>query len=615
MITTNQNNYVDPVTRQLIRGSLRSARLECELLVERTAMSAFIREKKDYQVNFLDRNGHELFGDAMGSDMVGCVWDFYPADKMAPGDLYWYNDPYMSKGSVTHTPDMTFLAPVFFENEPVAYCHSFAHFWDLGGSRPGSIGPANTEIFHDGTLVPPIKIVDQGKLNDEAYRVILRNSRYPDLLEGDTRALMAAASRAQERLLEMFTRFGKETTLAALDADQADTAKMVREKSREIIPQGSFSVRDFMDHAGVSDQWYSYHVELTRKGDEITLDATASDDQADGSINFLASDGALAAYFGQYFHQYDTSLLSNHGLVAAIDDVQLRQGSILQPDWPAALGCRAHTFTKLKSSVRALLAKATNGDVMAGSAVYVIAYWRMKESDTNNWLLCTDGIAVGHGARPFADGLDAIYSRHNENYPGEFMEMEYPLRMERYAIAIDSGGPGKLRGGCGIIRDVRILADEGTFGLRVENNVFPTWGVNGGMGGGTSRVVLNPDTPQEQEIKPFSDDNFWKKGDLVRVYTAGGGGWGDPSDREPDQVLTDVLDGFVSIHAANESYGVVIDPAKLVIDLPATDTRRRALRASRGSTKLFHRFEYFDTAEEELEWVEKNLPRQRIIST
>ena len=599
---------VDPVTRQLVRGSLRAARLECELLIERTAMSAFIREKKDYQVNFLDRNGHELYGDTMGSDMVQCVWDTYPAETMAPGDLYWYNDPYLSKGSVTHTPDMTFLAPVFFEGEVVAYCHSFAHFWDLGGSRPGSIGPANTEIFHDGTLVPPIKIVDQGKLNDEAYRIILRNSRYPDLLEGDTRALMAAANRAQERLLEMFARFGKETTLASLDADQADTAKMVREKSLEIIPQGSFSVRDYMDHAGVSDRWYSYHVKLSRDENRITLDATESDDQADGSINFLASDGALSAYFGQYFHQYDTSLLPNHGLLAAIDEVQLRQGSILQPDWPAALGCRAHTFTKLKSSVRALLAEATGGKVMAGSAVYVIAYWRMKGSG-GDWLLCTDGIAVGHGARPFADGLDAIYSRHNENYPGEFMEMEYPLRMERYAIAQDSGGPGKYRGGCGIIRDVRILADEGTFGLRVENNIFPTWGVAGGMGGGTSRVAMNPGTPQEKEIRAFSDDNIWKKGDLVRVHTAGGGGWGAPLERETDQVLNDVLDGFVSVDAAQNSYGVVIDPETMVVDQRATTAKREELQKSRGPTKLFHRFNYFDTAEEELEWVEKNIPR------
>ena len=203
---------------------------------------------------------------------------------------------------------------------------------------------------------------------------------------------------------------------------------------------------------------------------------------------------------------------------------------------------------------------------MAGSAVYVIAYWRMKDRETGQWLLCTDGVAVGHGARPFADGLDAIYQRHNENYPGEFMEMEFPLRMERYAIAPDSGGPDKYRGGCGVIRDVHILADEGTFGLRVENNIFPTWGMAGGMGGGTSRIVMNPDTEHEKEIRAFSDDNLW-------------------------------------------SYGVVIDPVTMLVDDKGTQSMRQDLRSSIGPTKLFHRFEYFDTAEEEFEWVQENIPR------
>ena len=600
---------VSPVTRQLIRGSLRAARLECELIIERTAMSAFIREKKDYTVSFLDAGGREIYGDTMGSDILGCVWEYYPVASMRPGDLYWYNDPYLSEGSITHTPDMVFIAPVFFEDEVVAYCHSFAHFWDLGGSRPGSIGPANTEIFHDGTLVPPIKIIDAGKLNEEAYRIILRNSRYPDLLEGDSRALMSAANRAQERLLEMFARFGGKTMRAAIAEDQADTARLVRDKTLELIPEGEYAVRDYMDHAGVSEEWHSFHLKLSRNGDEILLDATDSDDQADGSINFIASDGALKAYFGQYFHQFDTSLLANHGLLAGIDRVQLRPGSILRPEWPAALGCRAHTFTKLKSAVRAVLAQATDGEVMAAAAVYVIAYWRMKEGDTGNWLLCTDGIAVGHGARPFGDGLDAIYQRHNENYPGEFMEMEYPLRLERYAIATDSGGPGKHRGGCGIIRDVRLLADEGTFGLRVENNRFPAWGVAGGMGGGMSRVILNPGTPQEREIRAFSDDNHWKRGDLVRIYTAGGGGWGDPLEREPERVLDDVKDGFVSVQSALDNYGVVMDPAGTAVDAAGTEARRRDIRRARGGTKLFHRFNYFDTESEELEWVNRNIPR------
>ncbi len=608
-MTDHLSAPVDPVTRQLIRGGLRAARLECELIIERTAMSAFIREKKDYTVSFLDRHGQEIYGDTMGSDILGCVWQCYPVESMRPDDLYWYNDPYLSQGSITHTPDMVFIAPVFHDGEVVAYCHSFAHFWDLGGSRPGSIGPANTEIFHDGTLVPPIKIIDAGRLNDEAYRIILRNSRYPDLLEGDSRALMAAASRAQERLLEMFHRFGKDTMLAAIEQDQADTARLVRDKTLQLIPEGEYTVRDYMDHAGVGDDWHSFHLKLSRKGDDVTLDATASDDQAHGSINFIASDGALKAYFGQYFHQFDPSLLANHGLLAGIDAVNLRPGSILRPEWPAALGCRAHTFTKLKSAVRAVVAQATDGEVMAAAAVYVIAYWRMKDDANGDWLLCTDGIAVGHGARPSGDGLDAIYQRHNENYPAEFMEMEYPLRLERYAISTDSGGPGKFRGGCGVIRDVRLLADAGTFGLRVENHIFPAWGVAGGLGGGLSRVVLNPDTPNEREIRPFSDDNHWQRGDLVRIYTAGGGGWGDPLERDPAQVLDDALDGFVSQEAAREHYGVIIDLDAQAVDAAATDAARAALRDSRGRPEMFHRFNYFRTESDEFRWVNQNIPR------
>ena len=607
--TASLGHPVDPITLQLIRGSLKSARLECELIIERTAMSAFIREKKDYTVSFPDSLGREIYGETLGSDILGCVWECYPAETMNPGDVYWYNDPYISRGSISHTPDMVFITPVFFEEELVAYCHSFAHFWDLGGSRPGSIGPANTEIFHDGTLVPPIKIIDQGKLNDEAYRIILRNSRYPDLLEGDSRALMAAAQRAEERVLEIFRRFGKETTLASIRLDQRETAEFVRQKALDMIPAGSYATRDYLDNDGVGTGWHSFHLELIRKGNRITLDATDSDDQAPGSINFMASDGTLSAYFGQHFHQYDPSLTMNEGLLAAVEEVRLRPGSLLQPRWPAALGCRAHTFTKLKNAVRAVVAKACGGDTMAAMAVYVIAYWRMKDPESGEWLLCTDGIAVGHGARPSADGIDAVYSRHNENYPGEFMDMEYPLRMERYAINPDSGGPGKYRGGCGIIRDVRLLAPEGTFGLRVENNRFPAWGVAGGKAGGTSKVLLNPQTDNEIEVRAFSDDNLWYDGDLVRIYTAGGGGWGDPLDRDIELVERDVRGGFVSVEAARSEYGVVIDSESLKLDDRGTRAFRKDLRQAREQPKLFHRFIYFDDEEEERQWIERHMPR------
>ena len=198
---------------------------------------------------------------------------------MRPGDLYWYNDPYLSHGSITHTPDMVFIVAGLLRRggrgiQPLL--RSLLGPWRVS---PRQHRPANTEIFHDGTLVPPIKIIDGGKLNDEAYRIILRNSRYPDLLEGDSRALMSAARRAQERLLEMFDRYGKDTMLAAIDQDQADTARLVREKTLEMIPEGEYAVRDYMDHAGVGDQWHSFHLKLQRQGDTVVLDATGSDDQ------------------------------------------------------------------------------------------------------------------------------------------------------------------------------------------------------------------------------------------------------------------------------------------------------------------------------------------------
>jgi N-methylhydantoinase B len=205
--------------------------------------------------------------------------------------------------------------------------------------------------------------------------------------------------------------------------------------------------------------------------------------------------------------------------------------------------------------------------------------------------------------------LDAIYNKHNQNYPAEFMDMEYPLRVERYALNPDSGGPGKYRGGCGIIRDVRLLATEGTFGLRVECNRFPAWGVAGGMGGGTSRVLLNPGDDKECVIKPFSDDNNWYEGDMVRIYSAGGGGWGDPLDRDPLSVEKDVAGGFVTLEGALRNYGVVIDPITFKVDISGSSAMRSDLRQKRGKTKMFHRFIYFDDELEEREWIERNMPR------
>jgi len=201
----------------------------------------------------------------------------------------------------------------------------------------------------------------------------------------------------------------------------------------------------------------------------------------------------------------------------------------------------------------------------------------------------SDGVAVGYGARPFADGLDAIYYVAQKNYPAEFMEMVFPMRLRQYALHRDSGGPGRFRGGCGVVREIELLADEAVVALRQDNVLFPPAGVNGGHAGRPGRCVVNPGRSDERVLSPMSDGNIIRKGDVMRLHTSGGGGWGDPLDRPLAAVRRDVLGGFVSPESAREDYGVAID-ARGVTDDAAT---ARLREAKRGPVRMFHRNGYF----------------------
>src|SRR3984893_11685077 len=195
-------------------------------------------------------------------------------------------------------------------------------------------------------------------------------------------------------------------------------------------------------------------------------------------------------------------------------------------------------------------------------------------------------------ARPHADGIDAVYYVAQKNYPVEFAEMEFGVRIEGYAIHTDSGGPGLHRGGCGIVRDVRVIGEEAVIGLRMDNIRWPAWGVKGGMGGRPGRVVVNPGAADARELKPISEGNRLKQGDLVRIMTPGGGGWGSPLLRPAEQVRDDVLDGFISAESASRDYGVILSDDHCCLDAAGTAARRAELaRLPRG---LFHRHGYFD---------------------
>lgn len=579
---------VSPITSQLVQGALDAAIHEMEVLIGRTAMSAMIREKKDYFVGLFDARGRivDAHVSFTGPGLIEPVLQAYPLAELQPGDVFWYNDPYFSSGAIQHLGDMCFIAPVFDGGQVVAFSATFGHFRDIGGTRAGSISPGATEIFHEGLRVPPIRIIHAGDLNREVYRLILGNSRFPDDLEGDTRALMASCRLGVARLEELLRRHGRADVLTAFAEGMERTRTTARSLLRSLIPEGEYFFDDFADGDGMSERPYRVAMRLRRTGDEISVDLGDSDEQAQGPINFLVTGGYINLLFGRYLLSLDPTLPLNDGLLQTIDRFSARPGTVTQPRFPAATGLRSHIRQRVSSCMLGVINLATGGQAPANSPVYILYNLRTLNARTGCFDVCSEGVGAGLGARPYADGVSAIYFVAQQNFPVEFLEGEHNLRIERYAIRPDSGGPGRYRGGCGVIRDVRILADGAVLSTRMDNIRYPCWGVAGGRAGRPGGFVLNPSTSAERLLPSIGDDIPLACGDLLRILTVGGGGWGDPYQRTPEQVLADVRDGAVSIGGARDDYGVVVDSETLHLDQQET-ARVRAL--PRAPAEFFDR--------------------------
>ena len=586
----------DPVTLEIVRGAITAAQREMEALIERTAISAFIREKKDFYSALFDGDGVMAVGSMVPvfGDMTGPVFKHFPRETIREGDLFWYNDCYGSQGAVSHSNDQVLLKPVFREGQLCAFVMGWAHFADIGGLRPGSISPATKEIFHEGIIVPPTKLVDAGTLNEAAMAIFHRNSRYPAQSVGDMSALMAAVDLGATRVAEIVDRFGANIIADAFAQLLARTRNLVRTKLSETFDYGTHSFTDRIDSDGHGGGPYALRFSLIRKKtdgeDRFIFDASETDDQAPGPVNFLMNRGVPGMALGLFYLGGDASQVCNAGGPLALDEVILREGSLVQPKWPAPLGMRGLTMMRTISTINGLV-NAGGGGAPASHAAYVIAIMRgtfTTKAGRDQTYLLADGIGVGYGARSFADGIDAVYFVAQENYPVEFLELGYPIRLREYGAVCDSGGAGRYRGGVGIVREYEILADTSVLGIRIDGVENPPWGQGGGMGGGAGRIVVNPGMPNERVLNPLSDGNTVIKGDILRIETGGGGGHGHPFDRPSDAVLTDVLGGYVSVTAATRLYGVVIE------DRGINEDKTARLRTTRPEVKAFHRKEYVD---------------------
>ncbi len=583
---TDGTGTVDPVLLEIIAGSLASIEKEVETAIGRTARSPMIRDAHDYRAGIHDRLLRKLTGRSYSALVHPVVRDF-PAETMRPGDVFFHNDVYSSEGGIGHLPDLCVTVPVFHDSgdgpRVVAFVQAFGHHDDIGGAVPGSMPSRATSVFEEGLMVPPIRLWDQGVPNKAVLTIMTRNSRMPESLAADLDAECAACLMGARRLGELFDRYGAAAVEDCFDAIIAATTATFRREILSKIPTGTWTWEDYAEHDGVEPpKLHTQRITLTRTPDDVpdgpklVLDFSGTGPQAKGPINHCANyaDGNfLAKWLAPILRNLADSpermaeLDVNEGVVDLIEMRFPPPGTLLTPIFPAPTNARTFVILRLLGVLAGVLAKAVGGRMPADQET--IRYTGVYGTDASGEpYLMREVLGGGSGGRYYADGEDTIHVvPDSRNLPAEFSEARFPFLVERLGLAVDSGGPGKFRGGLGYEKEIRMLAD-GYFMSIADRSILSCWGVNGGRAGRSFEVTIDPGGPAERVADALADAEFVPAGTLIRIRTTGGGGWGDPLDRDVDLVVRDVAWGKVSRTAAAADYGVVISGPD---DLPAAD--------------------------------------------
>jgi len=450
-------------------------------------------------------------------------------------------------------------------------------------------------------MVPPVKLYDAGRPNADLIKVMVRNSRLPDSLRGDLDSEVAACRLGAERVTDLFRRYGRAQVEACFDAILERTTETFKRELLVKIPDGTYVWEDYAEHDGVDPpRLHTQRMTLTKTPDKLVIDFAGTSPQAKGPINHAGNyaDGVfLKKWLAPILRNLADSpermaeLDVNEGVVPLIELRFPPPGTLLTPVFPAPTNARTFVILRLLGIFAGAIAKAVDGRMPADQET--IRYTGVHGVDGDGeFYLMREVLGGGSGGRHYADGSDTIHVvPDSKNLPAEFTETRFPLRVERLALAPDSGGAGKRRGGLGYLKEIRVLRD-GYFLSVADRSILGCWGLAGGHAGAPFRVTVDPGGPNERMLPGLVDDEPIAAGTLVRIETTGGGGWGDPLDREPELVGRDVLEGKVSDEAAREIYGVVVravDDATFEIDADATAVRRAQLRAARSPRPFFDR--------------------------
>ena len=554
------SNKVSPIVVEIVRNALNSAAHEMNNSLARSAFSPLIYEMKDCSVGIFDVDG-QMLGQSAGLPIflgnldicIKILNDTVGIESHREGDLYIMNDSYMQG---THVGDFTTVSPIFYQGELVGFTATRAAMLDVGAKVPGACIDS-TDIYQEGIRMPPVKLIDQGVLREDVLNLIALNSRFHAAMKGDIGAQIAASRTGEKRFVEIIERFGLDVVREATREIFRQAEQLDREFVKT-LPDGTYYAEGCLDNDNYD---LEHHVKVCCKvivdGDNMTIDLTGSNKATKGAVNcgFAQTIAAARVAFKELVNPDAPICGGNFRNL----DVIVPPGSIFAAEEPAPCQWYFSSLGLLIDLVIKALAEVVPDKAAGahyGDSMVIFFYGTNPRRDGQFFTSC-EATVGGWGGFQGGDGESALINMVNgdfKNLPVEFVEHTYPLEIQCYKIRQDSEGAGKYRGGCGVIRQYQVETDDCAIGTWFERSVTPAWGLLGGGDAAPPIVVVNPDTPEEKRFLKGADMRL-KKGSIVRLYTGGGGGYGDPKERSREAVERDIENGYISLERARTVYG------------------------------------------------------------
>ncbi len=565
MLQESIKTQVDPITIQVIRNALVSAAEEMRLALVKTAHNPLIYEVQDFAVGLLTTQGERLAEGTSLPLFLACLpatiqngLKKFGADGFRPEDIIIANDPYTTG---THISDTAIYMPIFYRDELQAFSVNMAHWADVGGKSPGGWCPDSTDVYQEGMLFSHHKLYEEGRLNHVLMEHILANTRFPSLVKGDLGAQIAACRTGSNRYVALCDKYGADTVQEAMKVVFDQSEALVRRIIRQ-MPDGEWSTETFLDHDGVEkNRPRKIKVTVRIEGDQMTIDFAGTDETASGPINIPlpGARGAAEIAFKSVTVPHDPSNAGHSRPLKVVSP----EHTLTNPSRPAPCDSYGYAALVIIDLVSEALSHAVPDGCPAGE--YMLFGGWMYRSDPRHGkpFIYIDPVCGGGGALPFDDGADGLIFHGDgdaPNTPIEVAETRYPVRIDRYQFHTEEYGIGKFRGGLGTIRDYRFMTDNVHIQIANEQTVCRPHGLRGGQEGGINRLWVRPETDREQVLtERISHFGPFQTDEVISCRTAGGAGYGDPLERDPERVRWEVLNEILTPEKAKEFYGVIIE--------------------------------------------------------